>query len=555
MKVLGESRFRHDHGVEHLTLLPDALLTASGGLEVRLWSLDGQPLGKRLRLTNPGSGVSHKYSLSSVHPWIAAADARQPGLWDVSTHELLLPLPDIITVRISPDSRWLAHAHKGGLTLWDLECREPLWREELHPDVNVAPVFTADSEVVIVPTGPNWLRIHIRSRERSEFPYPRVWVETACTRAGELVAPESSGEIFVDGRALQAHTQPACAVAVDGDRVVTAGWDGRVLEWDRNWQVIREFRHPGARCVALRGDLLAVGGERHDVSLFRQGEPVFTPSGGWAVTALVYRDQVISAGEDALIRCWGDGRVLEATGPVISMAMSPDGRWLAAGSGRGLRVWDLAAGTNVELQPAGDSIGRWERGIGTSSALGVTRRQGDLGFSADSRRLTALLIYDKVATWSLEDGRLLELSTNDDLYYASATAVTPDGHLVAGEIHLKVWPEEVRVGRYSAACALNVLGDRVAGATRKGEILTWTLPNRDLRKLGREEGLGVRALLLLPDGRVLTSSADGRLRLWPGGPEWEPRSRVTCLALSPDGTHYACGHADGTVWTEIPVPA
>lgn len=267
---------------------------------------------------------------------------------------------------------------------------------------------------------------------------------------------------------------------------------------------------PDARCVALRGDLLAEGG--HDVSLYRNGECVFAPGGGGAVRALVYRDQVISGGDDGLIRFWGDGRVLEATGPVIAMAVSPDGRWLVAGSERGLRLWDLRTGTNVGLEPAGASNGTWERGIGTSEAIGVVRRAGDLGFSADSQRLTAILIlrhllrdYDTVATWNLEDGRRVGLQVSQEVYYSAATAITEDGRLLTGEMRLMDWPDDIRCG-VRRVRALDVRGVRAACATFEGEIMTWTLPDRDLRQVGHDGN--VVALLLLPDGRVLTSSGD-----------------------------------------------
>ncbi len=551
--ILGQTRFRHDGPVHQLAILPDdRVLTASAYLEVRLWSLEGRALGRPLRLGNPRPGTMHHYSLSQERPWIAAGDVSQPGLWNVESHELLLALPDILTVRLSPDSRWLAHAHTDGLTLWDVERRQPLWFEECRPDVNVAPCFSPDSSEIVVPRRDgNWLRIHVRSRERSELPRPKVWVETALTADGQLLAPESDGALYVNGRAIAAHRNACCAVAVDGSRCFTAGWDGRVVEWDTaTWEPVRERRHPEVRCVAVRGDLVAVGGERHDVSLYRGDEVLLGPTGTGAVTTLVQGPQLISGGTDALVRCWGDGRILEATGPVIALALSPDGRWLAAGAQRGLRVWDLRTGGNVALQPAGDVVGRWERGLGTSENHSVVRREGDLGFSADSRQLTALLVYDDIATWDLETGKLVSKEEVAGLYYSCASAVA-DGRALFGEIGVVVWPDnvELSIGR---ARVLRVCGDRAACACIQGELMVWTLPDQHVRQVGEEKD--VVDLALLPDGRLLTANTEGRFRIWPDGPTWEHPTRANCLVVSDDGLTFSCGNADGTVWKDVPIP-
>lgn len=552
--ILGETRFRHDGGVDAISILPDErLLTASGGLQVRLWSPDGRALGRPLRLTNPHLGTIHRYSLAQCRPWIAANDERHPGLWDVETHELLLPLPDIFTVRLSPDSRWLAHAHTDGLTLWDVERRQPLWFEELRPDVNVPPCFSPDSSVVVVPRREgSWLRINVRTRECSELSRPKVWVETALTADGQLLTPESDGALYVNGRAVPAHQNACCAVAVAEGRAFTAGWDGRVVEWNTStWQPVRERRHPEVRCVAARGDLLAAGGDRHDVSLYRGDEVLMRPTGTGAVTTLVQGEQLISGGSDALVRCWGDGRVFEATGAVKALALSPDGRWLAAGAERGLRVWDLRTGGNVELQPAGHAIGRWERGLGTSQSHGVVRRKGDLGFSADSRRLTALLVYDDLAVWDLETGRLVESHELKDVYYSSASAIADD-RMLCGEIRVNVWPDGVQLP-FGRSCAMSLRGDRAACANFQGEVRVWTWPDHDVRLIGKEEALMVD-LALLPDGRVLTANVDGGFRIWPDGPQWEHPTRANCLVVSDDGLTFSCGNADGTVCKDVPIP-
>jgi WD40 repeat protein len=165
----------------------------------------------------------------------------------------------------------------------------------------------------------------------------------------------------------------------------------------------------------------------------------------------------------------------------ISLVYSPDGRWLAAGTGKRVTVWEVASGkvvrtlhghdrsvTAVRFSPEGRRLasggrdGRvvvWEFATGKNSLVvhrGPDERVADLAWSRDSNRLFSVHVLEPA---------------------------TP-------QFKPKLWGMEVRVWE---------------PPTGKGQVLSGT---KDFQGI-------VYTLFLSPDGtRLVTAHGDGTVKVW-----------------------------------------
>jgi len=200
------------------------------------------------------------------------------------------------------------------------------------------------------------------------------------------------------------------------------------------------------------------------------------------------------------------------TGPVLSVAFSPDGKRLASGGGGGLnrpaevKLWDAASG-QVILTFEGHS--------------GIVR---SVAFSPEGKRLASASGSNKqpgeVKLWDAANGKAKwTLQTA-----ATSLAFSPDGkHLASGG---------------------GGAGVRILDAASGRELLT----------LQGSKGSGVRSVAFSPDGRRLASAlGDGTVMLWElaSGQVYLTlkghAAFVLCVAFSPDGKRLATASKDKTV--------
>ena len=238
---------------------------------------------------------------------------------------------------------------------------------------------------------------------------------------------------------------------------------------------------------------------------------------------------------------------------VRSVVFSPDGKMLAAAGGppqRGgeIKIWDVQSHQLVKtLEGHKDCI-------------------YSVAWSSDGKWI-ASGSYDKmVKLWDVASGKEVR-NLQDHIDAVFAVAFSPDGKRLASASQdrtVKIW--DVASGRrlYTLSDPLDALtsiqyspsGDRIAAAGYDKTIYVWHLgdTNADLvQSLIADEG-SILALVWAPDGKtIVTSSSDGSirfrdatslvpLRVIDHQPDW-----VQALSISPDGTRLAAGRYNGTL--------
>jgi WD40 repeat protein len=329
--------------------------------------------------------------------WLATGNGADLSFWPLggpSVEVLRGPLEGIFSMTFTPDSRWLVPcSNKHPLSLWPLDSEggeirtllpgEPCWSVSVHPAGTHVVVGTTTRRIVMAPTagGPPTplleggfenkdgvaafggqghrvvaMRMSFMSTDAPGDPALRVWdVDSGDERvfsvahlvdAGWLgqytlrVAP--SGSVFAGGRGgVRRFTLPADPGArVTGEVVYDTGpgyagfdlsRDGRSLvAWGTH-----KAGNPNSFEELLVFDLTEGTSRR----ITTHGSPfcgAVGPSGRIVVSGGL--DGVVRAGpasgeEPHLL--FGHG------GPVISMAVSPDGRWIASASHDSVRLWPM----------------------------------------------------------------------------------------------------------------------------------------------------------------------------------------------------------------------
>ncbi len=285
---------------------------------------------------------------------------------------------------------------------------------------------------------------------------------------------------------------------------------------------------------------------------------------------------------------------VQVASPVASLKFSPDGKILAVGGYKEVRLLDPTSGKvlaalsghadyvrSIAFSPDGNELaaagGPPQRGgeikvwdVETHQLLRTMHGHTDCIYSvawSPDGKLLASGSYDKlIKLWDAATGKELR-TLKDHIDAVFAVAFSPDGKWLASgsqDRSVKIWDVASGQRLYTLsepldginAIAFSPSGKQIAAAGYDKTIYIWNLgeKNGTLQESLIADEDSILALAWSPDGKVLvSSSADDSIRFRDAAtlnplsvlenqPDW-----VEALAISPDGKRLAAGRFNGTL--------
>jgi WD40 repeat protein len=256
-----------------------------------------------------------------------------------------------------------------------------------------------------------------------------------------------------------------------------------------------------------------------------------------------------------------DQKLVGHIGEVYDVAVSPNGRMLAAAARGGACVWDLASAQLVCKLSA--------------SAFGFA---GRVTFSPDSSRL-AVADSNGIVMLDVATGQsIFTVEKTRSMDWFSDVAFSPDGSTFIAllypdkEVRSAIQIREAATGRKLAEYPLNDLklytarwfrdGRRFVTVGTDGKAVIRATDASELQRFTGHVGRAYGVAISPDEKRLATASSDGSVRIWdiasrdellrlPGG-----RRTFWGVAFSPDGRRLAATSSDGTIriWDATPMP-
>jgi WD40 repeat protein/serine/threonine protein kinase len=363
--------------------------------EIVVWDL---ATGRQLFILLGGNMVE-RLAFSPDGKYLASSGG---DVWNLATRNKLFTMPWQDCVAFSPDGRWLASGRKfeRAVTLWDARTGQKVWTSHGHLGIGAGVAFSPDGlrlfsagpalagidgglTVLDVHTGDELLSFPMKGNSAPYHAPVSVTRDGRAIALGQYIweAPKVPEPLVVN-----LHSDPVTGIAfsADGARLAIGTNNGRVGVYD----------------VRTGEKKVAWGVQRKAVRWL-----AFSPDG----TLLA------SSSWDITVRIWDSqtGKELRTFPTHGCIAFSRDGARLACISGGRALIWDVASGRELKT-------------FKVPPEPPVIR----VAFSADGRRLVAVLLGGQAAAWNLQTGQQLP-GTPDGSDLPPDPYFSPDGKRLA----------------------------------------------------------------------------------------------------------------------------
>jgi WD40 repeat protein/serine/threonine protein kinase len=450
-----------------------------------------------------GHRAHHTIAFSPDSQWIAAMDWDHIlKLWDTATGTRVRAMKGdtglAFSLAFSPDGKWIASGnYDRTVRVWNTETGELVHTLRGHSFLVCSVHFPIDGKRIIS-AGPVLMDNH------EEQQLSQMEIITWDTATGQQL----SRKVVADANIIRG----GVAFSPDGSQFIAAGND--------------ESRQVGPSIVGYLGSALGQGpflaaaairpGRHDEDTTLKLGntdtgqcvhtsysEPViaaaFSPNGKRAATAGLERVWLWDAATGKAIRS-----LQGHTGPVSSLAFSPDGARLVSGcEDSSVRLWDATTGKEL------------------ATFRGHTANVQSVAFSPDGQWLASAGDDGVVKLWdALRGAEPVTLSGGDGSKWLSDVIFNADGQVLysfsgwstnGAPDGIKLWDwhrtQQVRVFPDSAGwligMAMSPDKKRIASADRKGTITFWdAVSGRRLERWAVGAG-PIQSLAFSPDGKAL----------------------------------------------------